>query len=569
MERAGSWGGYSYGSLAAIIVVGAFGGWYLTNLQGALYIDEVFYARTGWGLLTGNPYENPTHAIAPTAKYFIGFGQQLFGRTSFGVRVFVALAGVGTLGLTYRLGELVDDRRIGLLAVVLLGSTYAFATQAVRGMLDVPLAFTFVASVHLALRWRRDDWRLAAPLFGVAAVAVVTTKVYGFIYVFTPLVVVGGVVARRWRRRAALTGLRSMLTSAALTVALLFTPYYVVSHPPLTESYGSSSLMALARTLLDVPILGNFVYIGGAALVQNVLHLDSGHAVVVGNTVYQYAPFWSYGYWLLEYGGVLYGVLVVAVLGGVVADAVTNRLTEATILGVATLVPLVVLSALTVKFPRYILPLFPLLLVGGLSYVRRLVGILLARWETLTPRAGRHVEVGGTCVVVLLVLTAGVAVSSSAVAGSMTDSIHADSGYDEAAAFATAYAKENPNEEVGIVVHHNVTFSYYFERRDNVDEMDLRAPQIRNDDAFRGMLERRLCRGEIDLVIDKQHNKRVEGLFVGQFVREHSTVALRSSRSPGDEALVVYEMDDVASTTPQPAGCRRATANRTSARPTL
>lgn len=147
----------SHRSLAVVIVLSAFGGWYLTNLHGALYIDEVFYARTGWGLFAGNPYENPTHAVAPTAKYFIGASQHLFGRTSPAVQAPITLLGIGALFLTYRLSELLDDYRTGLLSMLLLGASFPFATQSVRGMLDVPLTFAFIGSLYLVLRWARDE----------------------------------------------------------------------------------------------------------------------------------------------------------------------------------------------------------------------------------------------------------------------------------------------------------------------------------------------------------------------------------------------------------------------------
>lgn len=531
LERPGRWSG-----LVALTLAG-FGGWYLTNLGGALYIDEVFYARTGWGLLTGNPYENPTHAVAPMAKYLIGVGQLVFGRTSFGVRLPVALLGVGTLFVTYRLGALLGDRRTGYLSMLLLGSTFAFATEAVRGMLDVPLAFCFVSTVYLAARWVRDDWRPAAPLFGVAAVATVTTKVYGFVYLLGPLAVVLGAHAVWKRRSRAGPEVQAALVPAAGAAIVLFLPYFFVPHPPLTEAYGPGWLMGFARSLLEIPILGNFVYVFGAAFVQNVIHIGNGHAVTVGTTVYQYPPVWSYGYWLLERGGV-YVVFGALLVGGATYDALVARRLDAATVGFAAAVPFVVLSLLTVKFPRYILPLFPLLAAGGVYYTDRFVRRGVRHLSE--PFRAQAFDVGSALVV--LVLLGGVLIPPSAVAPSVTEPIQADSGYDEAAAFVTEYAADRPDQEILVLSYHNVTFGYYFEARDNVVAVGLGTAQMRTDDEYRQRIESMLCRGEVDLVVDLRHNERLETQFVGQFVRNSSEVVFETTRSPGDQTLVVYEM---------------------------
>ena len=118
--------------------------WYLTNLDGAFFIDEVFYARTGNGLLYGWPYRNPTHLFAPTAQYFIGLGQWAFGRTSFAIRFPVMLFGLLTLYVTYRFGKLLRSRAAGFFTASLLAVTHAY-TRSVAAFLDVPMALFLIA----------------------------------------------------------------------------------------------------------------------------------------------------------------------------------------------------------------------------------------------------------------------------------------------------------------------------------------------------------------------------------------------------------------------------------------
>jgi 4-amino-4-deoxy-L-arabinose transferase-like glycosyltransferase len=524
--------------MAAGLII-AYAGLYIANLTGALYIDEVFYARTGLGLWTGSPYMNPTHAVAPTAKYAIGAGQLLFGQSSFGVRLPVVIFAVGTLALVYGLGAVLRNQRTGLLAVALVGATSPFATHAVVGQLDVPLAFGFVGMLYAAVRWLQEDWRYGPAVFGIFAALTVTTKIYGLFYAMAVALPVAAILAG-WQTRHRQT-VWTVFASALTVIGLLFVPYYVIPHPPVPAEFVPASLAGPLEMLLAVPIIGNLAYIGGAAFVQNVLHIGSGHAVVVGSTVYQYPPIWTYGYWLFERGGVIYLLLIMLAVGGAAADlreGPSHRRTGA-LVGTAIGLPLVTLSALTVKWPRYIVPLYPVIAVVGISYADRLAGAV-HRWvvdrSNLRPSQD-SVTVGTIAFLATLML-----VTPSPVVPSATDTIAHDSGFDDVSTFLEGYNATGEDDQIVILAYHNVTLSYYFEPGQNVTVQGLATAQLRSDTALRERIRGLLCRGEVDLLVDKRQNRRIEGTFVGEFRRQHTDPVFMTQRPPADEQLVVLEV---------------------------
>jgi len=525
-------------ALAALLA--GFGAWYLLNLEGALYVDEVFYARTGYGLLTGDPYRNPTHAAAPTAKLFVGLGQTVLGQTSVGVRLPVALFGVLALAVTYRVGALVAGPITGLFAAALLGSTHLFASHAVMGMLDVPLTASVAGTVLFALRWLRTSRRRDALLLGAVAAAAATTKVYGVVYAAPVVAVALWLAARRGTDGGIRTAARPVVAGGAATVALVYLPFVVVPHPPVPAEFVPAALAGPVRALLSVPVLGNFVYLFGATFVQNVLHVSKGHAVVVAGTVYQSPPLWTYVYWIVDAGPVYaYAALLPLAL-------LRTRLwrrgdATALVLGAATAVPLVGMSLLSVKMPRYALPLFPLIAVGGVAPAIRLGRTAVERFA-----GGRRLRRSGVlrALVVVAVLAGGLAPVTSSVAAAGSDGIRADSGFDRVTDHIEESAAARPDRELLVLTYHNKTFTYYYDGPDNVRNVGLGTAQLRRNDDRRERLESLIERGEIDFVVDLRHNPRLAGTRLARLVRERGDPILTVTQYPERRTIVVYAMEN-------------------------
>lgn len=525
-----------HSSLGVWILLAVFGSWYVTNISGSMSIDETFYATFGYGLLHGAPYVNPTHAFAPTGKYLIAIGQLALGETSTGARLPIVVVSLLSLYLTYRLGVELHGRLVGGLGMVLLGLAHQFSSHAVMAVLDIPLTCFFLAVVLGVLRWLHEERRADGLLIGVATMAALTTKAYGFLYVAFPVGIVVGTALWRYGLRDGLRALQSAIVAGAVTLVVVYLPFVLVPHPPLTDSYGSAGVMSLVTQLLSVPVLGNFVYIFGAAFVQNVLHLGGGHTVVVGSEVYQYPPIWAYLYWIGAENGVFYLGALLITLGGTVFGAVRNWDLERALVAGSIAVPLVSLSLLTVKFPRYIIPILPLVTIGvGLTLVHGVAAVSESD-------AGARIQSAGVAKPALVVgiLLVGLAVPPSAAGVITSETIRTDTGFQESVEYVEQYADDR-EETVVVLTYHYQTFDYYFDDRPDVDVRRMNMSSG-NRTYFR-TLERQLRRGEIDLVVDLKGNQRMQGTGVYEYVRAAGTEQQVIERADGRE-LVVYELPD-------------------------
>lgn len=508
-----------------------FGVWYLANLRGALSIDEAIYAESGVGLLTGDPYRNPTHALAPAAKYATGISQIALGQTSFAARLPAVLFALGTLYATYRLGRRFRGRWLGLTAAILLGSTYLFARYSVRMMLDVPLAFFFTMSLFAVVAYRDHASRPLGIATGALLVGVATVKIYGLLYAL-PLVGFLGLSARRRPGgRIDLRFLRPPLLGGVALGTLLYVPFVVFPHPPTAGSYG-----AAVEAVLALPILGNFAYISGQALAKNVLHLGGGHAITVGGVVYQRPPWWTYWYWFYQFGGYLYvGSLAAFALALPMARRPPDR--HLRTLAWVIVVPLVALSALTVKFPRYVLPLYPVVLLAGGS---SLLLLLSTARERLRPFLGLGRPTAVPLVVAsLLVLSLA---TPAPLMQTATSSIREDSGFDHVADVVDSYAQDSDGTDV-VLTYHPSALTYYLP-----DEADVVVLNIRPGDVAGRTHAEHLARidaGEIDLVVMPTDEPRLAGTALYRRVREDGRPLLAVRTSPEGMELVVYELPKV------------------------
>lgn len=518
--------------LGCYLLLAVFAVWYLSHLDGALSIDEAIYAESGYGLVTGNPYLNPTHAIAPTAKYVTGLSQVVLGQSSIAVRLPAALFGLGTLYVTYRLGRRLRGRWLGLAATTLVGTTYLFANYAVRMMLDIPLAFFFTAALLAGLAWRDEPSAVRGYLFGVLIVATATTKIYGPIYALPLLGLLAAGAMDREDRKQSLTLLRPPVLAGGALVVLLYFPFAVFSHPPVVKSYGPT-----VQTVLSIPILGNYAYIAGQAIAKNFLHLGSGHAVVVGGTIYQEPPIWTYFQWFVEHGGAIYlgGVVIAA---AVLPVAAIQQRRNILWLSVSLLVPLTALSLLTVKFPRYVIPLYPLAVLCGLCTAAWLLSAVIDRFS-LSPDT--ETVVAGSLLVVVIF---GVAVLPSAQAQSAEDTIREDSGFDDAAAAVEAYA-ESGDGNTTVLSYHPSALRYYLDQDTSVTVENLEPGNTST--ALRESQLDRIVAGDVDLVIIPAFDRRVQDTVLSRALETNGRVIATVPTAPERSPLLVYaagELDE-------------------------
>lgn len=507
--------------------------WYLTNLNGALSVDEVVYARTGQLLFRGDPYANPTHIFAPTARYFIGFGELVLGPTSVGARAPILVFGLLTIAVTYELGVLLDGRGTGFLAALVLGVTYPFARHSVMAMLDVPLAFFFIALLYMTVLWIDEPTSRRAILVGSFAAAVATTKAYGVLYAVAPVVAVVAVTVRRSALSDVLPELRHQIGGGIGALGVIYAPFVLIRHPPV-----DATVPPLSNVALQLPIVGNFVYIFRAALTTNLDHIGRGHAVEVGSMIYQYPPVWTYIYWLFEWGAI-YAVALIVVLVPTVRNVARTQWGRELLVGGAILAPFLALSLLTVKFPRYVLPVLAPLLVLAITTLRRATDWLYTaiqkdeseRFDAVVPAA-------------LLILVLGISlVPPSPVVASAQTPVQTDTGYDRVADVLEDCSV--PSGETVVLSYHSGVLNYYLNDQNEMRIVPFTPINVEDNPEY-DLYRSRLRTGQIHGVVTIESNPRLKKAQprLYHYIRDEGErqVAVEQSRSG---TLVFYTFDDI------------------------
>lgn len=520
------------------VLLAGFGAWYGTNTGGALSVDETAYAETGWQMLNGQLYAGPAaHHIAPSAEYFLGVGQLVLGHTSIGARLPVVVAGLGVLALTYKLGERVGNRVVGIVAAALLGTNYLFARYAVRAMLDVPLTLAFLALTWSTMEWVSDGRNRDAVLVGALCALVATTKSQGFIYTLPAISAVGVTTIRNAGIRRAVSELRYPIAGGVGVLTLVYLPFVFSPHPPVGQEYG-----AAVTTVLGLPVVGNVAYLFGNTIAVNIGHLGEGHAVTIGSTVYQHPPVWTYLYWLYTYGAI-YLVALPGTVGYAVWTWWDRGDSRALFLGWSVVVPLVVVSIITVKWPRYILPIYPLLAVGVSVAVAVAVGELGRRAGANATGIRRGLPSRSAATTATLVVVVALALAPpSGVVKSAQNPIETDSGYDEVAAFVEDYAATHDGEVV-VLTYYVRPMEYYLDPATNVTLIGYTPWDAGNETKFRQLRER-LETGEIDLVVTLENAPRLRSTPPHQYVRSEGRLRSTVQQTQFEDAnrVLIFEM---------------------------
>jgi 4-amino-4-deoxy-L-arabinose transferase-like glycosyltransferase len=310
---------------------------------------------------------NPLH-VAPDFAYghLPVYALALLGAISGGGdlllagRALAALFDVGTVALTYALACQLYSRRVGLLAAALLAATVLHVQQAHFYTVDVPLTFCSLGALLFAVRFARIGRPADAWLSGVWAGLALGCKLSAGLLA-APLSMACSVAPAskqaRWGRVLEMAG-------AALTAFVATNPFVMVDFPLFQRNVALQS--AMARGDFDAPYTRQFH--GTQPYIYPVLQqLRWGMGWLLGG---------------LAFGGLLY-TLGLAIWG-------SPRQREWVLM--AWLAPgIAFFGALYVKFPRYLLPFTPLLLICAgrllfdLARWRRWVGVSLAALALLVP----------------------------------------------------------------------------------------------------------------------------------------------------------------------------------------
>ncbi|MGD2104748.1 MAG: glycosyltransferase family 39 protein, partial [Anaerolineae bacterium] len=259
-------------------------------------------------------------------------------------RAISATFDLGTVVMTFLLGRHVFDARVGLLGATLVALMPAHVQQARFYTPDALLASLALAALLFVARFTRDERTLDLWLAGVAAGMAVGTKAIGAILV-VPLGFALSSSGGRWRA--------ALRCGAAVLVSFLVTsPYALIEGPTFLRNLASQA--AILRGSWDVPYTIQY-------------HMTLPYVYPVMQQLR-----WGMG-WVL--GLCALGGLLTAVVGAVRQPPGPEEW-----LLLAWVIPFFAfVGGLYVKFPRYLLPILPVLaiyaasLVGALARLRRAV----------------------------------------------------------------------------------------------------------------------------------------------------------------------------------------------------
>jgi len=255
--------------------------------------------------------------------------------------------------------------------------------------------------------------------------------------------------------------------------------------------------------LLNIPILGNFVYNFGTSFLFNFKHLARGHLSMIRGTLYQSPPFWAYFYWLYEKGNWIYTLGLSISLCYIVYDIIKLREKKQIVLISFILFFLLCLSLLDVKIPRYFLPLFPIIAVCSVYYIYKLL-ININQNLPVLKRCFSLENFSRAILIVIILLV--ILTPNSPLAYSIKGPIDTDSNYDQAAKFVKNYAESKDRDLVVLSFYPHI-LEYYLEKLDedsNVDIVDLGYHTDESLSLSLQMLDER----KVDIVVDFKDQPR-------------------------------------------------------------
>ncbi len=310
---------------------------------------------------------NPLDAVPDFAYGHLPvYALALFGAISGGGdlllvgRALAALLDLGTVALTYALARQLYGRGVGLLAAALLATTVLHVQQAHFYTVDVPLALCSLGALYFAVRFTQRGRSVDACLSGAWAGLALGCKLSAGLLA-APLGMACAIAptTKRVRRGRILGMMGSALAAFAVT-----NPFALANFARFWRNVALQS--ALVRGAFDAPYTRQFH--GTQPYVYPVLQqLRWGMGWILG---------------CLAFGGLLY----------ILGQAMWGSPQRAEWVLLACLAPgIAFFGALYVKFPRYLLPFTPMLLICAarllfdLACWRKWIGILPAALAFLLP----------------------------------------------------------------------------------------------------------------------------------------------------------------------------------------
>jgi eukaryotic-like serine/threonine-protein kinase len=167
-----------------VVVLVVFSVAFLLSLGGAPLwaADEKTYSQLAYHMIKSGdyfmPWANGQPSIwvgkPPLLMWLMSVSYQIFGVNNFSTRIWAPLFGVLSLLVVFFLGKKLYNRKVGLLSMVILGTSTTFYAHSTHAMTDIPLVFFMLASIYYFVlseeKTEQATWYslLSGVLFGLA-----------------------------------------------------------------------------------------------------------------------------------------------------------------------------------------------------------------------------------------------------------------------------------------------------------------------------------------------------------------------------------------------------------------
>ncbi len=302
------------------------------------------------GLISGR-YDSPTDLVAeylsnPSVFYLLD-------------RIFVALLGILTILILYRVAVRLFDKKIAMLSAFFLSLSYLHVRDSHFGLLDVPVTFALLAASLLILRCYEKRTIRDYIIAGMAAGLAASIKWIGVVLLVPIILTHLFVVAESpGKKLSAFLDKRLLLALASFVLVILIgTPFMLLDFHGFWESF--SFQMGLVGGAQETPAgraLMEFIQTGGAN------SLDSG---------------WWYHLKLTLWHGLGWSLLAAALLG--LPLIFKRNFKQAAIVLAFPAIYYLIAGSSHLVYLRYMVPLIPFLclcaalFIAALTHVARLI----------------------------------------------------------------------------------------------------------------------------------------------------------------------------------------------------
>lgn len=484
--------------------------WYFSTIGGSFSVDEVVYVNSAKSIFKGNYYVNMEHP--PLGKYFIGLGIEIFGESSFGARFFSAVLGILTVFVTYRIGRLLDRRSTALLGAGLLGITHIFYSNSGHAMLDMYITFFSTVLLLLVLsvviKGKLQTWH--GIMIGLCSGFVLMSKLYGIFFAIASYVILVGFFFERVNNKKIMEIIKeNKIILISISVFLL--TCIIIYFPYLLEPGRSLDYM------FD----------------RNISHIEGGHSQTIAWRTYDNPPFWSYFFWIYEMGSIFIIGLFAAfflLIHNVLKDIISKR---TKVVLIYFIIPFLFFSLLSVKFPRYMLPLVPIISLLSVISLYRII------YSTLKKMGLSNVKFPvikyPSLISIFAISSVFLLVPSPYYDLKNDTNIGVDSGYGEVTDTIRDIYDINNKTKINVLCYYAQILKYYLDEDLNKVNVTYLRYYTSSTNELKSLKE-----NKFDLVVDYSYQSRYTNQEIYKYIRNNY-----KDKIEFNSGLCIYIMSDI------------------------